>query len=64
MVWQAGSQWFPTRTFNFLPGSVFPTDVGPTHSQCYAAALLVTLLWMTVFVVGSFVAFDGRILTR
>ena len=57
MVWQSGSRWFPIRTFNFLPGSVFPTDVGPTPPQGYAAALLVALLWMTVFVVGSFVAF-------
>ena len=57
MVWQSGSQWFPIRTFNFLPGSVFPTDVGPTPPQGYTAALLVALLWMTVFVVGSFVAF-------
>ena len=57
MVWQSGSRWFPIRTFNFLPGSVFPTDVGPTPPQGYAASLLVALLWMTVFVVGSFVAF-------
>lgn len=57
MVWQSGSQWFPIRTFNFLPGSVFPADVGPTPPQGYAAALLVALLWMTVFVVFSFVAF-------
>ena len=57
MVWQSGSQWFPIRTFNFLPGSVFPTDVGPIPPQGYAAALLVALLWMTVLVVFSFVAF-------
>lgn len=57
MVWSEGSRWFPIRTFNFLPGSVFPTDVGPTPPQGYAAALLVALLWMTVFVAGSFVAF-------
>jgi ABC-2 type transport system permease protein len=57
MVWQSGSQWFPIRTFNFLPGSVFPTDVGPTPPQGYTAALLVAALWMTVFIVGSFVAF-------
>jgi ABC-2 type transport system permease protein len=57
MVWSEGSRWFPVRTFNFLPGSVFPTDVGPTPPQGYAAALLVAALWMTVFVVGSFVAF-------
>lgn len=57
MVWQSGSRWFPIRTFNFLPGSVFPTGVGPTPPQGYAAALLVAALWMTVFVVGSFVAF-------
>ena len=57
MVWQSGSRWFPIRTFNFLPGSVFPTDVGPIPPQGYAAALLVALLWMTVFVVGSFVVF-------
>src|SRR5262245_26985411 len=29
MVWNEGSRWFPIRTFNFLPGSVFPPDVGP-----------------------------------
>jgi ABC-2 type transport system permease protein len=57
MVWNEGSRWFPIRTFNFLPGSVFPTDVGPTPPQGYAAALLVALGWMAVFVVGSFVAF-------
>lgn len=57
MVWNEASRWFPIRTFNFLPGSVFPTDVGPTPPQGYTAALLVALLWMTVFVVGSFVAF-------
>ena len=57
MVWQSGSQWFPNRTFNFLPGSVFPTDIGPTPPQGYTSALLVALLWMTVFIVGSFVAF-------
>ena len=56
-VWNEGSRWFPIRTFNFLPGSVFPTDVGPTPPQGYAAALLVALVWMTVFVVGSFAAF-------
>ena len=60
MVWQSGSRWFPIRTFNFLPGSVFPTDVGPIPPQGYAAALLVALLWMTVFVVGSFVAFQRQ----
>ncbi len=57
MVWRSGSQWFPIRTFSFLPGSVFPTGVGPTPPQGYTAALLVALLWMMVFVVGSFVAF-------
>jgi ABC-2 type transport system permease protein len=57
MVWNEGSRWFPIRTFNFLPGSVFPTDVGPTPPQGYAAALLAAALWMTVFIVGSFVAF-------
>jgi ABC-type transport system involved in multi-copper enzyme maturation permease subunit len=60
MVWQAGSKWFPIRTFNFLPGSVFPTDVGPTPPQGYTAALLVALGWMTVFVVASFVAFQRQ----
>jgi ABC-2 type transport system permease protein len=57
MVWSEGSRWFPIRTFNFLPGSVFPTDVGPTPPQGYTAALLVALVWMTIFVVASFVAF-------
>jgi ABC-type transport system involved in multi-copper enzyme maturation permease subunit len=57
MVWNEGSRWFPIRTFNFLPGSVFPPHVGPTPPQGYAAALLVALLWMTLFVAGSFVAF-------
>ncbi|MBV9229020.1 MAG: ABC transporter permease subunit [Chloroflexi bacterium] len=57
MVWNEGSRWFPIRTFNFLPGSVFPTDVGPTPPQGYTAALLVALGWMTVLVVGSCVAF-------
>jgi ABC-type transport system involved in multi-copper enzyme maturation permease subunit len=56
-VWSEGSRWFPIRTFSFLPGSVFPVDVGPAPPQGYAAALLVALLWMAVFVVGSFVAF-------
>ena len=57
MVWSEGSRWFPIRTFNFLPGSVFPTDVGPAPPQGYTAALLVALVWMTIFVVASFVAF-------
>jgi ABC-2 type transport system permease protein len=56
-VWNEGSRWFPIRTFNFLPGSVFPPEVGPIPPQGYLAALLVALLWMTAFVVGSFVAF-------
>jgi ABC-type transport system involved in multi-copper enzyme maturation permease subunit len=63
MVWKSGSQWFPIRTFNLLPGSVFPTDVGPTPPQGYAAALLVALGWMTVFVVLSFVAFRRQDIT-
>jgi len=57
MVWNEGSRWFPIRTFSFLPGSVFPPDVGPVAPQGYTAALLAALLWMTVFVAGSFVAF-------
>jgi ABC-2 type transport system permease protein len=56
MVWQEGSRWFPIRTFNFLPGSVFPANVGPIPPQGYTAALLVAALWMAVIVVGSFVA--------
>jgi ABC-2 type transport system permease protein len=57
MVWPQGSQWFPVRNFNFLPGSVFPADVGPNPPKGYTVALLMALLWMTVFVVGSFVVF-------
>jgi ABC-type transport system involved in multi-copper enzyme maturation permease subunit len=49
MVWLQGSQWFPVRTFNYLPGSVFPPEVGPTPPQGYPAALLVALLWMVAF---------------
>lgn len=60
MVWQEGSRWFPIRTFNFLPGSVFPPDVGPIPPQGYAAALLVAAVWMMVFVVGSFVVFQRQ----
>jgi ABC-2 type transport system permease protein len=56
-VWNEGSRWFPIRTFNFLPGSVFPPEVGPIPPQGYLAALLVAMLWMTAFVVGSFVVF-------
>jgi ABC-type transport system involved in multi-copper enzyme maturation permease subunit len=63
MVWRSGSQWFPIRTFSFLPGSVFPTDVGPIPPQGYTAALLVALGWMTVFVVLSFVAFQRQDIT-
>jgi ABC-type transport system involved in multi-copper enzyme maturation permease subunit len=63
MVWQAGSRWFPIRTFNFLPGSAFPTDVGPTPPQGYPAALLVALVWMTIFVVASCVAFRRQDIT-
>jgi ABC-type transport system involved in multi-copper enzyme maturation permease subunit len=63
MVWQSGSRWFPIRTFYFLPGSVFPPSVGPTPPQGYTAALLVALLWMTVFVVGSCVAFRRQDIT-
>jgi ABC-type transport system involved in multi-copper enzyme maturation permease subunit len=57
MVWPQGSQWFPVRIFNFLPGSVFPASVGPNPPQGYTVALLMALLWMTVFVVASFVVF-------
>ncbi|GLV53209.1 hypothetical protein KDH_00640 [Dictyobacter sp. S3.2.2.5] len=57
MVWQEGSRWFPIRTFNFLPGSVFPADVGPIPPQGYTAALLTALVWMAVIVAGSFIAF-------
>jgi ABC-2 type transport system permease protein len=57
MVWSEGSRWFPIRTFNFLPGSVFPAAVGPNPPQGYTAALLVAALWMTVFALGSFAAF-------
>ncbi len=57
MAWQDGSKWFPVRVLNFLPGSVFPTDVGPTPPQGYTAALLVALLWMVGFVVVSAVVF-------
>ena len=57
MVWPSVSRWFPIRTFNFLPGSVFPADVGPNPPQGYTAAALVAVVWMTVFIVGSFVAF-------
>ena len=63
MVWRSGSQWFPIRTFSFLPGSAFPTDVGPMPPQGYTAALLVALGWMTVFVVGSFLAFRRQDIT-
>ena len=57
MVWNEGSRWFPIRTFNFLPGSVFPADVGPNPPQGYVAALIAALLWMTLIVAASFVAF-------
>ncbi len=60
MAWQQGSQWFPVRVFNFLPGSVFPADVGPTPPQGYLAALLVALLWMVGFVVVSAVLFQHQ----
>jgi ABC-type transport system involved in multi-copper enzyme maturation permease subunit len=63
MVWQSGSRWFPIRSFNFLPGSVFPPDVGPIPPQGYTVSLLVATLWMTVFVVGSFVAFRRQDIT-
>jgi ABC-2 type transport system permease protein len=57
MVWLQGSQWFPVRTFNYLPGSVFPSAVGPTPPQGYPAALLVALLWMAAFAGVSAVVF-------
>ena len=57
MVWSEGSRWFPVRVFNFLPGSAVPADVGPNAPQGYLAALVVALLWMGVFTLGSFVAF-------
>jgi ABC-2 type transport system permease protein len=62
-VWSAGSRWFPIRTFNFLPGSVFPIDVGPIPPQGYTAALLAALVWMTVFIVVSLVAFQRQDIT-
>jgi ABC-2 type transport system permease protein len=62
-VWNEGSRWFPIRTFNFLPGSVFPTDVGPTPPQGYTAALLMALVWMTIVVVASFVTFRRQDIT-
>jgi ABC-2 type transport system permease protein len=57
MVWPQVSEWFPVRTFNFLPGSVFPADIGPIPPQGYPLALAVALVWMAAFVVVSFVAF-------
>jgi ABC-2 type transport system permease protein len=57
MVWQQGSQWFPVRVLNFLPGSAFPPAVGPTPPQGYLTALGVALLWMIVFVVVSALVF-------
>jgi ABC-type transport system involved in multi-copper enzyme maturation permease subunit len=57
MAWQDGSKWFPVRVLNFLPGSVFPSAVGPTPPQGYTAALLTALLWMVCFVVVSAVVF-------
>src|SRR5947207_2168292 len=60
MVWNEGSRWFPIRTFNFLPGSVFPPTVGPNPPQGYPAALLVALLWMVGFVVVSAVVFQRQ----
>jgi ABC-type transport system involved in multi-copper enzyme maturation permease subunit len=60
MVWQQGSQWFPVRVLNFLPGSTFPPAVGPTPPQGYPAALLVALLWMVGFVVVSAVVFQRQ----
>lgn len=60
MVWQEGSQWFPVRVLNFLPGSTFPPAVGPTPPQGYPAALLVALLWMVGFVVVSAVVFQHQ----
>ncbi len=57
MAWQDGSKWFPIRVLNFLPGSVFPADVGPTPPQGYTAALLVALLWIAGFIVMSAVVF-------
>ncbi len=60
MVWQQGSQWFPVRVLNFLPGSTFPPAVGPTPPQGYPTALLVALLWMVGFVVVSAVVFQRQ----
>jgi ABC-2 type transport system permease protein len=60
MVWQQGSQWFPVRVLNFLPGSTFPPAVGPTPPQGYPAALLVALLWMVGFVVVSALVFQRQ----
>jgi len=57
MVWQQGSQWFPVRVLNFLPGSAFPPAVGPTPPQGYLTALGVALLWMIGFVVVSALVF-------
>ena len=57
MAWKEGSKWFPIRVLNFLPGSVFPTAVGPTPPQGYTAALLVALLWMAGFMAVSAVVF-------
>ena len=60
MVWQEGSKWFPIRVLNFLPGSTFPSAVGPTPPQGYPVALLVALLWMAGFVVVSAVVFQRQ----
>ncbi len=60
MVWQQGSQWFPVRVLNFLPGSTLPLAVGPTPPQGYPTALLVALLWMVGFVVVSAVVFQRQ----
>jgi ABC-2 type transport system permease protein len=57
VVWRDGAEWLPVRVFNYLPGSIVPTSVGPTPPQGFTAALLVALLWMVGFVMVSAMVF-------
>jgi ABC-2 type transport system permease protein len=53
MVWLDASRWLPVRVFNYLPGSVMPTGIGPTPPQGYGEALIVAFVWMASFIALS-----------
>jgi len=58
-VWPAGGQWFPVHLFGYLPSVSSPMSYG-APPMGYNSDLIVSLLWMTSFIVVSGVLFRFR----